>query len=185
MSNMKIKVHDMELYRAVPVNEMAYRKPQMEAKLISQTRNIVEWWGFLYYMAHYADVNNLTNHEKGKLRSLLKELYEDKLLVGNPSKVKRNTLLLHWGDGNKDIPGIEILTDVARVASFINDRFYAEQIDVPSDTLNEVSMAFMRDAPTLIDLISDGDAQTIFAYIDDTFPSSTPPQKSKNRRRKH
>lgn len=56
MSNMKIKVHDMELYRAVPVNEMAYRKPQMEAKLISQTRNIVEWWGFLYYMAHYADV---------------------------------------------------------------------------------------------------------------------------------
>ena len=182
---LKIKLHDMELYQTVPLNEMAYRKPQMQAKLIAQTRNIVEWWGFLYYMAHYADVNNLTNHEKGKLRSLLKELYEDKLLVGNPSKVKRSTLNLHWGFGNDDIPGIEILTDVNKVASLISDRFYVEQIDVPSDTLKDVSRAFMEDAPVLIDLISDGDASKIFAYIDNTFPSKTLPQRRKNRRRTH
>lgn len=184
MSRLRIRVHDLALYGPVPMNEMAYRKSQMEAKLISQTRNIVEWWGFLYYMAHYGDVNNLTNHEKGKLRSLLKELYEDKLLVGNPSKVKRNTLLLHWGDGNRDIPGIELLSDVSRVESFISDRFYEEQIDVSDEILNEVAVAFMQDAPTLVDLIADGDSQKIFAYIDSTFPSSTTPQKVKNRRRK-
>lgn len=181
---MRIKVHDMELYKSVPMNEMAYHKPQMEAKLISQTRNIVEWWGFLYYMAHYADVNNLTNHEKGKLRSILKELYEDKLFVGNPPKVKRNTLMLHWGRGNREIPGIEILTDVSRVSSIISDRFYDEKIDASDDVLKAVSNAFMTDAPTLINLISDGDTQKIFAYIDDTFPSGVLPQKRKNRRRK-
>ena len=125
---MRITVHDMELYNHVPINEMAYRKVQMEAKLIAQTRNIIEWWGFLYYMANYADVNHLTNHEKGKLRSLLKELYEDKLVTGNPSKVKRNTLLLHWGEGDRNIPGIEVLTDKNRVASIISDRFYVENI---------------------------------------------------------
>lgn len=78
---MKIKPHDMELYQSVPMNEMAYHKTQMEAKLIAQTHNIVEWWGFLYYMTHYADVNNLINHEKGKLRSILKNLMKINFLL--------------------------------------------------------------------------------------------------------
>lgn len=181
---MKITVHDLSLYQPVPKNEMAYKKPQMEAKLISQTRNIVEWWGFLYYLSHYSDANNLTNHEKGKLRAILKELYEDKVVSGNPSKIKRNTLQLHWGYGNRDIPGVEILTDKSRVSSYISDRLYEEQVEVTPDVLDDVSYAFMHDAPVLIDLIADGDAQEIFKYIDDTFPSSVMPQKYKNRRRK-
>lgn len=181
---MRITIHDMALYSPVPINEMAYRKVQMEAKLIAQTRNIIEWWGFLYYMANYADVNNLTNHEKGKLRSLLKELYEDKLVTGNPSKVKRNTLLLHWGEGDRNIPGIEVLTDKNRVASIISDRFYVENIEAPKETLDAVSKAFMQAAPTLIDLIADGDATRIYAYIDNTFPSRTEPQRTRSYRRK-
>lgn len=181
---MKITIHDMQLYEPIPVSEMAFHKPQMEAKLMQQTRNIVEWWGFLYYMSHYADVNNLTNHEKGKLRSLLKELYEDKVISGNAPKIKRATLQLHWGEGNRSIPGLELLTDVNRVASFIGDRFYAENVDVAENALKEVATAFMKDAPTLIDLIADGDVQRIYAYIDNTFPSSVMPQKRKSRRRK-
>lgn len=181
---MRITIHDMELYQAVPVNEMAFHKPQMEAKLMSQTRNIVEWWGFLCYLAHYADANNLTNHEKGKLRALLKELYEDKLLAGDPSKVKRTALQLHWGTGNRNIPGLELLTDRSRVASFIGDRFYSENVEVPQDVLEEVAAAFMHDAATLIDLIADGSVGDIYAYIDNTFPSRVEPQKKKIRRRK-
>lgn len=178
---MRITVHDMQLYE--PVNEMAFHKPQMEAKLVQQTRNIVEWWGFLYYMANYGDVNNLTNHEKGKLRSLLKELHEDKVLSGNAPKIKRTTLQLHWGEGNRSIPGLELLTDVDRVASFIDDRFYAENVDVPDEVLKDVARAFMADAPTLIDLIADGDVAAIDKYMDDTFPSTVLPQKRRRRKR--
>lgn len=70
-----------------------------------------------------------------------------------------------------------------RVASFIDDRFYAENVDVPDEVLKDVARAFMADAPTLIDLIADGDVAAIDKYMDDTFPSTVLPQKRRRRKR--
>lgn len=178
---MKIRIKDLQLYE-MPVDEMAYARPQMAAKIVGKTDDIARWWGFLYYLAHYGDSNGLLNHEKGKLAGLLNVLRADQLKSGNSSRIKRSMLLAHWGKGTSDMPGRELLTDEPSVAAIISAELYKERIFLEESTLSEVCQAFMAVAPRLIDLICDGTPQQVYTYLDKEFPSKVLPQKRHRRK---
>lgn len=173
---LRLRLHDSDLYKC-PINEMAYHRPEMAAKIVAKTNDILAWWGFLYYLSHYVNTNNLMHHEKGKLIALLNELCADKVKGGNDSKVKRKILLSHWGDGGGvvggvRIPGREIMSDERSVWAIVSAELYKECVDVGSGTASEICRAFMTDAPRLVDLICDGDASSIRDYVDRAFPET-------------
>lgn len=178
---MKIRIKDLQLYE-MPVDEMAYARPRMAAKLVGKTNDIVRWWGFLYYLTHCGDPNGLLNHEKGKLAELLNELRADQLKSGNSSRIKRGMLLAHWGKGTSDMPGRELLTDEPSVAAIVSAELYKERIFLEEAVLSEVCQAFMVAAPKLIDLICDGTPQQVYEYLDGEFPSTVVPQKKRRRK---
>lgn len=185
---MKIKIEypkslarALELYDVPPMNEMAYGRKQMAAILVHQTNSIVSWWGYLYFLTHYEDRNNLLNHEKGKFLGLLDMLQKYEVKDANASKTKKKILDTHWGKGDRSIPGRELLTDKEAVIAALIGKLYAECEDPSEEILSEISIEFMKDAPTLIDLISCGTREDVRQYLDVVFPSRVAPQKKRRR----
>lgn len=172
----------LELYNVPPLNEMAYGRKQMAAILVHQTDSIVSWWGYLYFLTHYGDRNNLLNHEKGKLLELFATLQDYEVKDGNAAKTKKKILDTHWGDGDTNIPGRELLTRKDAVIAAVIGKLYEENEDPSDEVLSEIGEEFMKDAPILIDLISVGTYEDARKYLDTMFPSHTMPQKKKHKR---
>lgn len=172
----------LELYNVPPLNEMAYGRKQMAAILVHQTDSIVSLWGYLYFLTHYGDRNNLLNHEKGKLLGLFGTLQDYEVKDGDAAKTKKKILDTHWGDGDTNIPGRELLTRKDAVIAAIIGKLYEENEDPSDEVLSEIGEEFIKDAPMLIDLISVGTYEDAKQYLDSVFPSRTMPQKKKRKR---
>ena len=162
---------DVELYK-MPLNEMSYRIPQMAAKIIGKTNDIVSWWGLLWCIDRYGICPTLVAHEKGKLKGLLKELFHDTTKAGRSSNIKRNILNVHWGEGNSTYPGRDLKTNSETVCSIINNKLRYEKAVLPKEDVLKAAEAFQCDIGILISLICDGDDDAIDEYIDSMFPDS-------------
>lgn len=172
----------LELYNVPPLNEMAYGRKQMAAILVHQTDSIVSLWGYLYFLTHYEDRNNLLNHKKSKFLGLLDSLQKYEVKDANASKTKKKILDTHWGYGDSNIPGRELLTNKEAVIAAFIGKLYAECEEPSDEVLSEIGEEFMKDAPMLIDLISYGTREDAKQYLDSVFPSHTMPQKKKRKK---
>jgi hypothetical protein len=148
---------------SVQVMAMAYEKKEEIQRIKSQTKSIVSWWCLLDYFKKYEDINNLTQHEQGKLAGLLHNLAADKVKDSNSKEVKLKILNDYWKEK------LELDKDERNVVNVFWDKFNKEKIKREYNKLDDVARDFVKDIDVVINLISSGTRESIDTYLNNNF----------------
>lgn len=145
------------------ITAMSFNRDKIEAKIDSQTPNIVIWWCLCWYLSNVENKNGLLHHEKIKLKGLLRKLSELSFSGNNTKKVKFKLIKGLWIDGYDydKKPG-------AVISEFI-DKFDSEGIEEDEEMNQKIAKEFGKELPTLINLVCQEDYSKIADYINNKF----------------
>lgn len=145
------------------ITSMSFSKEVLEDKIDKQTPNIIKWWCLCWYLKNIENKNGLLNHEKGKLKGLLRKLSELSFTGKNATRVKRNILENLW------VRGYEYINKPGAVISDFMDKFEDEGIEEDEKRNQIIAKEFGKNVMKLIELICQTDYQEISNYVDNMF----------------
>lgn len=145
--------------KATKVDAMAFTRKELEKEIKDQTTNIVSLWCLCWYLSNVENKNGLLNHEKGKLKGFLIDLNDIEYKGSSTSKVKRKIIEHEWlekRDFNKKLTPI-----IARMSP----KFEVENIEDKDYLYDRVAKEFQKELKELIDIICDGNKDSVTRYI--------------------
>lgn len=145
------------------ITGMAYNREKIKQRIKAQTKNIVSWWCLLDYFKKYEDINNLTQHEQGKLGGTLHTLAKDKVKDSDSEEVKIKILNDYWKDT------LELHDNPETVVNMFWDKFNKECIKCDYDKFDEIGRDFNKDIDIVISLIASGTRSSIDTYLREKF----------------
>ena len=145
------------------ISAMSFNREVLMDKIDNQTPNVIKWWCLCWYLKNIENKNGLLNHEKGKLKGVLRKLSELTFTGKNAERVKKNIMESLWigGYGFVKKPG-------AVIANFI-EKFIDEGIEDDEDRNQIIAKEFGKHVPKLIELLCQTEYSKISNYVDETF----------------